>query len=133
MKYIASKLEKHFNLFNNYKPSLIVEEFERTILKELDFKREKINILRFRNYFKYDKKICIPFVYEEFCTENILVLEYIKGTKLYNLFNHQNKNNNNLKNPKNHKTSRFNKEEIAKNITDTFFKQIFEIGFFHAY
>lgn len=69
-----------------------LDEFERTLSKELDFKRELKNIIEFSNIYK-NSDIIIPKPYPSISNENIIVMDYvpsdsslIKSETLINLF-----------------------------------------------
>lgn len=96
----------------------IVEELSTAAQKELNFVEEMNNIIKFTENNKDVKFITCPKVYEEYCTDKILVMDYISGIKIDN-------------------TSQLSEEgydihDIATKLTYNYFKQIFEDGFFHA-
>ncbi len=62
-------------------PQQIVRELVETITKETDLANERNNLLRFRRVFADDPTVHIPRVYEKYCTEAILTMEYIDGIK----------------------------------------------------
>lgn len=69
-----------------------LDEFEKTLSKELDFKRELKNITEFSKIYK-DTNIIIPKPYPSLSNENILVMDYvpsdntsIRSEALINLF-----------------------------------------------
>lgn len=111
--YIADNLEKHTSLFKQYPATKIIREYERWTLRELNFLYEMSNMNIVRNNFK--NEIIIPETYNKYCTENILVMEYVEGTSLHNL---------NL--PKKQT------KEVMHNVYKTLLKMLFEHGFFHA-
>jgi ubiquinone biosynthesis protein len=67
---------KYFDLPN------LVKLIRRTLLRELDFIREMRNMKIARAYADDDSHIFIPEVFEEYCTKQLLVMEYIQGAKL---------------------------------------------------
>jgi ubiquinone biosynthesis protein len=60
----------------------VVRTFERSILKELDYRNEARNIERFRTTYKFRTDFYIPMVYREFSTDRILIMEYVEGCKI---------------------------------------------------
>jgi predicted unusual protein kinase regulating ubiquinone biosynthesis (AarF/ABC1/UbiB family) len=80
-----------------------VREFMSRILEELDYRNEANNIVTFANLYseggssssnisspKRKKnttipRVVVPEVYRDWCTENVLVMEWIDGTKLTNV------------------------------------------------
>ncbi len=120
MHYLASLVNKHIPEMRKYDPIYLVNEFDRSIMKELDFFRESRNAARLKRNFKSDTSIHVPSVYEEMCTERVMVMEEIKGTKLSEIIN------------MNVNTSKYDKKLIAKRCVKAFFKMVLEDGFYHA-
>ena len=79
---IAGLIEKFIKEARIYQPLRIIEEFEKSIRKELNFRIEERNMERFRKNFADDENVYIPEVFKEFTTENILVCEYVEGIKI---------------------------------------------------
>ncbi len=96
----------------------VVDAFERSMSKELDYNTEARNINLFRNAYAHRTDFYVPKVYREFSTERVLVLEMIKGCKITDL--------------EQLKTWGLNPERIAEQGIDIYLSQIFEHGFFHA-
>jgi len=95
----------------------IVEEFAKSIKKELDFNIEALNLKRFKANFKNNSKVKVPRLYENLSTSKVLTLEYINGIKISNK----------------KKLSKFyNLKEIAKTGVELVAEQIFVHRFFHA-
>lgn len=67
------------------KPHKMIEEFNDTIKKELDFTREAASIEKFTDNFKEEENIIVPRVFKKLSGKRLLVLEEIKGTKLSEL------------------------------------------------
>jgi len=64
------------------------QEFMSRIFEELDYRNEASNIETFANLYSdqigtsKDVSVVVPKVYLDWCTENVLVMEWIEGTKL---------------------------------------------------
>ncbi len=82
---LAAALERHSEELGFLRPVKIVEEFKNSLEQELDFSREMANQMRFAHQFKNREGIHIPWVYEEYCTKQILVMEFVRGIKATNL------------------------------------------------
>ncbi len=70
-----------------------VEEIDRAISKELDFRNEILNIQNFNTIYRYDDSILTPQVYPSMCTDNVIVMDYVpsssegfNSTKVINTF-----------------------------------------------
>ncbi|MFK7782669.1 ABC1 kinase family protein [Psychroserpens sp.] len=122
MYNIAEILERRMPSLKSFDPVGLIKNFEDSILKEIDFINESINVQRFYNNLKADNSLDqfaqAPKVYPEFTTTKVLALEYISGIKIDQIEALKLKNND----PK----------VIARRLATSFFKQIFEYGFFHA-
>ncbi len=60
----------------------VVDEFARSIRRELDYRIEGRNAELFRRNFAEDKRIEIPRVYWTYSSERVLTLEWLEGRKL---------------------------------------------------
>jgi ubiquinone biosynthesis protein len=101
-----------------YDPVYLVNEFERSILKELDFLREAKSAEHLRRNFEKDKGVYIPKVYDDYCTTRVIIMEEIKGTRLSEVINS--------------KSEKFDRKLISHRCAQTFFKMVMEDGFYHA-
>lgn len=122
MYRVASVLERRIPSLKSFDPIGLVKNFEVSILKELDFINESINAQRFYNNLMQDKGhdqfANAPKVYLTYTTPKILALEFISGIKIDKIKKLEEKN--------------IDTKVIAKRLSISFFKQIFEYGFFHA-
>jgi ubiquinone biosynthesis protein len=122
MYTIAEILENRIPSLKSFDPVGLVKNFESSILKELDFINESINIQRFYNNLITDDSVeqfaQAPKVYRDFTTEKVLAMEFMAGIKIDRL--------------EELKAKGFDTKVIARRLSISFFKQIFEYGFFHA-
>ena len=112
---LARLIENNIPETRMYSPVGMIEEFDKAIHRELDYTVEAQNIMRFRNNFKHDRTVYVPKLYRDFSTRNVLVIEYIEGTKISEL-----------------DRTYEGKREIARNGFRSMLKQIFIDGFFHG-
>lgn len=68
--------------FKNYRPRETTAEFQRTLLRELDFGREERNMQEFAANFADDPRVHIPRTYPELTTGRVLTMEELEGVKL---------------------------------------------------
>jgi ubiquinone biosynthesis protein len=113
---IADRLHERVDDLKIYDLPNLVRVTRRNLLRELDFKREARNMKIASSYTDENLEIYIPEVYEEYCTERLLVMEYVQGTKLKDLKTEA------LTDP----------ESTAKQGLKAAIKQILDDGFFHA-
>lgn len=118
MFHLATMMEKHIPEMRSYSIVKIVEEYESSIRKELNFANEASNLEQFGANFQKDTNIYVPQCYRDYTTKKILTLEYIDGIKFSDI------DDNN--------TKEFDPKIIADRGADSILKQIFEYGFFHA-
>ncbi len=77
--FLAGIAEKHSSTLRNYQPIQTIESLRRTLLRELDFLRERRNLEEFRSNFEKDDNVTFPKTFKEHCTKRILVMERIDG------------------------------------------------------
>ncbi len=118
MLHLASLMERHLEEFQLNRPARIVEEFARTLEKEIDYTIEASHIERFSRQFIDDATVYVPKVFRETTTERVLTMEYIEGVKASEI-------------------ERIEKEGLDRKVitargADLILKQVFDHGFFHA-
>ncbi len=118
MNYFASRMQKSNPEMEAINISGVVREFGITIKKELNFKNEAANLLRFFHNFEGDPDIYVPKVYNQYTSQRMLVEGYVSGVKVSDLENLL-KSGNDL-------------NALAKKAVRLVFDQIFTHGFFHA-
>ena len=122
MYKIAHVLERRIPSIKSFDPVGLVQNFENSILKELDFIHESINVQRFYNNLKKDKSLDqfaeAPKVYPELTTSKVWALEFMAGIKINKIEELTAKG--------------FDTKIIGRRLAISYFKQIFEYGFFHA-
>jgi ubiquinone biosynthesis protein len=99
-------------------PRQMVREVGEAILHETDLAWERRNLLRFQHDFDTDNTVHIPRIYEAYCTEGVLTMEYIDGIKTLP--------------PDELRERSLDPVILAQRGVDFVLRQIFEIGFFHA-
>lgn len=77
----------------NFDFNKLLEEFVRVTGDELNFMREIHIAERFKNECHRCDFLVIPTVYKEYCTERIIVMDYIEGTKVDEPANWESRNN----------------------------------------
>lgn len=99
-------------------PKQMVTEFAEAVSKETDLANERRNLLRFLRSFAEDPTVHIPRVYEDYCTDGVLTMEYIDGLKPGD--------------PEALKEHGLDCRVIAQRSADFVLHQIFDLGFFHT-
>ncbi len=91
-------IKQIFKVAQIFSPSLkalnsvmVLKEFERILLQEVDFENEKRNIINIQKYYSFKDKcefrnkfggVSFVDVYPEFCSKNVLTLNFIEGIPL---------------------------------------------------
>lgn len=96
----------------------LYREFSRTVFEELDYQREGRNAERFARIFEDDPLIVVPRVYWEHSTRQALALEWIDAIKITDLAGLD--------------RAGLDRSELARQLADSYFRQVFDAGFFHA-
>ncbi len=115
---LASLVEARVREARRYNLVGIVNEFAKTIRRELDFMREGRNAERFARNFSSVEYIRIPRIYWEYTTRRVLCMEYIEGVKISRV--------------EELRARGFDLTLIAERLAKAFMKQYFVDGFFQA-
>lgn len=96
----------------------LMDEFSRSLYEEIDYLHEGKNAEKFAENFKEDAKVRVPHVIWSHTTKRVLTLEDVGGIKITDYAAIE--------------AAGIDRAEVAKRLLDTYLKQIFEDGFFHA-
>lgn len=118
MRFIAELMDRYMPEAEFFNPKGIVEEFSKTVRKELNFREEARNLNRFRRNFEGHKYIYIPRLYPEYLTEKVIVMERIEGIRIDRVSEIEKLG--------------FDRSHIARIGLEAYLKMIFEDGYFHA-
>jgi ubiquinone biosynthesis protein len=79
---LARMTERSIPELSLYTPKKVIREFERAIMRELDFTTEAANAERFRANFNGNSEIYFPGVYSELSGKRILTMDFVEGVKI---------------------------------------------------
>ncbi|MBM4238018.1 MAG: ubiquinone biosynthesis regulatory protein kinase UbiB, partial [Gammaproteobacteria bacterium] len=96
----------------------IVDEYEKTVLDELDLMREAANASQLRRNFEGSPLLHVPAVYWDHCRVNVMVMERILGITISDMTTLR--------------ALGTNIPMLAENGVKIFFTQVFRHNFFHA-
>jgi ubiquinone biosynthesis protein len=116
--HLASIMENNIKEAAFFKPVKIVEEFSKTLEKELDYTIEAANMEQMAEQFRTDNTILIPAVYEDQSSPRVLTMEYIQGIKADDIQALD--------------AAGLDRKKITCRGADLIMKQVFDFGFFHA-
>ena len=115
---IAALADKTWEESKRFKPKEVVQEFERSLLDELDLQREAANASQLKRNFNHSPLLYVPTIYWDYVKDNVLVMERIYGIPVADidaLKQHQ-----------------INIKKLAERGLEIFFTQVFRDCFFHA-
>ena len=95
-----------------------VSTFEKSLLEEISLVNERNNIHQFALNFKNNKETYVPKIYDEFCNNNILCMEFIDGIKVTDTASLQKHG--------------IDPVTVSETGLQLFVSQILDYGFFHA-
>ena len=115
---LAKLADRYIEDIMVYNPMGLIDEFKKSIIKEIDFTKEANNIKRFRRQFASDDMVYIPKVFSELSSRQVLTVERIEGIKV--------SNNEEID------SAGLDRHKIAINGANAVLKMVFIYGFFHA-
>jgi len=115
---IAELAAKYSSQLRRLRPVEVVEEYEKTILDELDLMREAANASQLRRNFEGSSDLYVPEIYWDYVRKNVLVMERIYGTPIRDT-DSLNEQGTDMK-------------RLAAMGVEIFFTQVFTHNFFHA-
>ena len=85
LRDLASFMDRHSSLGDRYQLEKTVETFGRTLVAELDYRREAQNLIRLSQNLERFERIVVPLPVEGFTTERVLTMELVEGRKITDL------------------------------------------------
>ena len=116
--HLATLIERHIEEWEIHRPTRIVEEFARSLEKEIDYTIEASNAERFARQFIGNSSVYIPRIFMEATTKQVLTMEFIDGIKASEIDKLDNDG--------------LDRSIIASRGADLILEQVFKYGFFHA-
>lgn len=118
MEEIAQLIRRHLPEAEIFDPVGLVQQFTRTIRRELNFAREARTIDEFRRMFEGDATLRVPQVYWDLTADGVLTCELFEGLKITDV--------------EGLREAGLSPREIAANGARIFLKMAFEFGVFHG-
>jgi ubiquinone biosynthesis protein len=118
MRFIAERAERYWPEARRLRPRELVEEFQATLLDELDLMREAASASQLRRNFDSSDVLYIPEIYWPYTRREVMVMERIRGVSVDDIdeLNRQN----------------VDMQVLAERGVEIFFTQVFSHNFFHA-
>ena len=118
MTQTANILEAILGEGNRLRPAEVIEDYQTTILGELNLKLEALNAIKLRNNFIDSNSLYVPFIYEEHSYQRLMVMERIYGIP--------------VSDTEALRAQGTNFKLLAERGVELFFTQVFRDNFFHA-
>lgn len=115
---LARLVEKYLADGRRLRPVEVVDDYQHTILDELDLQREGANTSQLRRNFENSEMLFVPQVYFDYTRRNVLVIERIDGIPVTDI--------------KALKAQNTDMKLLAERGVEIFFTQVFRDSFFHA-
>lgn len=116
MKDLYKKLEVKLEGIKSFNLGEIIEEFDISLNREIDFEIEKNNIKKYRKLNVQKKDLLCPDVYDSYSSKKVLTMEFIDGESIRSVYE---------------KRSDIRKD-LAEKIIGAYVNQMFTYGYFHA-
>src|SRR5210317_1416366 len=118
LRTLAGLADRYWEHGKRLRPLEVVDEYEHTILDELDLMREAANTAQLKRNFQGSDMLYVPEIYWDYCRPEVLVQERIFGTPISDM--------------ETLRAAGTNIQLLAENGVEIFFTQVFRHNFFHA-
>lgn len=115
---LANLANRFWGPARRLRPREIVEEYEKTVLDELDLMREAANAAQLKRNFAGSDLLYVPEVYWDYCRIDVMVMERIHGVPISDM--------------EHLRAADTDIAKLAENGVRIFFTQVFRHNFFHA-
>ena len=82
---ITAMIDKHTEIGRRFAIQDMLEEFRKTLLRELDYRREALNLVTLAHNLREYPRLVIPRPVDDYTTSRVLTMDYVKGTKITGL------------------------------------------------
>ena len=115
---IAEFLDKHTRMGRRYEFQRILEDFRKSLIRELDYRQEARNLNLLDENLKDFDRIVIPIPVDDYTTSRVLTMDFIRGKKVTSLG----------------PLARMEMDggALAEQLFKAYLKQVLVDGFFHA-
>lgn len=118
LEEIAEFLDQHTEMGRRYEFGEMLDQFRKTLLRELDYRQEANNLSTLRLQLQEFPSIIVPEAIADYTTSRILTMEYVPGRKITDLSPLA--------------RMEFDGAALAEELFRAYLEQILVHGFFHA-
>ena len=111
-------MRKVLGVGRNFGIDAFLLEIREMLTREVDLRIEAVNMRRFEDNFKNVKNVSVPEIYPDYCSANVLTMEFIQGTQIKDIIDMP--------------VPQSKKSEYTRTITRSYLKQVYIDGFYHA-
>ena len=115
---IAEFIHNNIEGSERFKVREVVDDYQMTILDELDLRREAANTMELRRHWEDSELLYVPEVYWDYCQKQAIVIERISGIPIGDI--------------KSLHEAGTDMKELARRGVEIFFTQVFRDSYFHA-
>ena len=115
---LANLAQRYWKHGKRLRPVDIIQEYEKTIIDELDLVREASNASQLRRNFEDSSDLYVPEIYWDYCSRNVIVMERIYGLPIGEVDTL--------------KSMGVDMQRLSERGVEIFFSQVFRHNFFHA-
>jgi ubiquinone biosynthesis protein len=115
---IAGFLDKHTETGKRYEFQVILSEFRKSVMRELDYRQEARHLTTFGENLREFDRIVVPHAVEDYTTSRVLTMDFIQGKKVTSLSPLA--------------RIELSGPDLAEHFFHAYLKQILVDGFFHA-
>jgi ubiquinone biosynthesis protein len=118
LEKLAANIERHMPELRPYRPIAFVQEFAKTLLREIDFLNEASVTDHIHAFFKHDPRIVIPDIRWDLTSNRVMTMTYVSGQKFFDATGDP--------------TLVLDRQKLGNTLVETFIQQVLELGTFHA-
>jgi ubiquinone biosynthesis protein len=118
LEEIAIFLDKHTEFGKRYEFQQMLEQFRKSLLRELDYRQEASNLITLRDELANFERLIVPSPIADYSTSRVLTMEYVHGKKITELSPLA--------------RMEFDGAALAEEMFRGYLEQILVHGFFHA-
>jgi predicted unusual protein kinase regulating ubiquinone biosynthesis (AarF/ABC1/UbiB family) len=85
LREIATLLDAHTDFGHRFAIAELLEEFRRSLIDELDYRREAENLVTIAGIVADQPRLIVPEPYPDFTTSRVLTMDYVPGKKVTDL------------------------------------------------
>ena len=118
LEEIADFLENHTDFGRRYELTRVLDQFRKSLLRELDYREELQNLIRLGQLLRQYPRIVVPAPIADYSAARVLAMEYVPGKKITDMSPLA--------------RMEFDGSALAEELFRAYLEQILVHGFFHA-